>query len=278
MKLPYGHLSPSQVEMFHRCGKQYEIFMVDGNRRPPDFFLISHGVTHEAILEHDLAYKKITGHNRGNVEISEFYRSKMEGKLSEIKEDPNLEGSAVKAVEEEVTYFDKIVAATEDFRKNTKPLEIEQKLQFNVGTVPVSVRLDLIEDETICTRISDLKRKGSGRGDPSKSLQLATYSIGTGIPDVGFRTIVENKSPKLERADGEVTGGTVERTVRQYETTADSIDKGIFMPVIIGKQTDWVCSAKFCGAWRKDATDWKTGRKIACPYGERSAISVAVKK
>jgi len=276
MHLPKGHLSPSQVDAYHRCGEQYRIFTVEGNRRRPDFGLIYHSATHEALLEHDLAYKVQTGHNRANIEIQEFYRATMEGKLGEIREDPNLDKPAEKAVEEEVAYFDKITKATEQWRKDTKPLEVEKSLSFNVGTVPVEVRLDLIEDETICSRVSDLKRKGAKPGDPAKSLQLATYSIGTGISDVGYRTVVENKSPTLERADGLIGPGMIARTVEQYEKTADMISKGIFMPVITTKATEWICSKKFCAAFAKDAKDWMTGRDIACPYGERAVVSIAV--
>jgi hypothetical protein len=282
--LPTGHLSPSQLDAFTRCGKQYEFTRVLGYRRRPDFFLEVHRQTHETILEFDMRYKAEHGKNRGDSELSEHYRGKLEEQLPLLKEAHDLEGkTAEKAIEEEVSYFDKIIPATRPFRSSTVPAKtesgvarIEERLEFEMGTVPVVAYLDLVADRTVFDQVLDLKRRGKTprSGLAGKSRQLATYAQGTGLTDVGLRTIVENVRPTVHEDDAEITPGRIARVVAQYEDAAARITAGNFAPVDDGDpMKEWVCSAKFCGFWPKDATDWITGKPAACPYGERSAVS-----
>jgi CRISPR/Cas system-associated exonuclease Cas4 (RecB family) len=287
LNLPKGHLSPSQLSSFEKCPKQYEIFTVNGARRPPDFFLEAHRQTHDTILEFDLRYKAEHGKNRGDSELSEHYRAKMEESLPLLREAHDLEGkTAEKAVEEEVAYFDKIITASRPFRAATVPAKspegvarIEERLEFNMGSVPVVAYLDLVADREIFDQVLDLKRRGKTprAGLAAKSVQLATYSAGTGLSDVGLRTIVENVKPVIHVDDGTMTQGRIARVVTKYEDTAHRISSGLFPPVDDGDpMKEWICSAKWCGAWSKDSTDWLSGKSIACEFGQRAAESVAV--
>ena len=278
------HYSPSTLNMWERCQIQVAIFKIGGAKSPPDFALEKKKLTHEVYLEDDMGYKVKSGHNRANSELSEIYRSKIESKVLPLaREDPNLEMPADKAVEDEAKYFDSILTETEAFRKQTVPLEVEKSMQFSIGGVPVSCRLDLVTDETICNRVEDLKRQGQAppEGSAARNRQLVTYALGTGISDVGLVAVVENKKPKLVRERGQVSQGEIARVTRQYQVAAEQIthamETGMFMPVEHGdKQKAWICSARYCGAWRNGAKDWLTGRDISCPYGERSSVSIAV--
>jgi len=286
LQLPKGHLSPSQVDSFFKCGEQYRFIHVEGFRRPPDFFLAAHRQTHATILEFDLKHKAETGHNKADSELSEHYRDAMEKSVPELKDAHDLEEGIIPTIEKEVKYFDKIITATKPFREATTPAKtaagiprIEEKLEFSMGTVPVVAYLDLVADRTVFDQILDLKRRGKTphSGLASKSRQLATYAQGTGIGDVGFRTIVENKTPTLHEDDGTITQGRIERAVIQYEAAAEAISAGRFVPIDDGDpMKEWVCSAKWCGFWSKDATDWVSGKPAACRFGERAAVSVAL--
>lgn len=283
--LPTGHLSPSQLDAFTRCGKQYEFTRVLGYRRRPDFFLEVHRQTHETILEFDMRYKAEHGKNRGDSELSEHYRGKLEEQLPLLKEAHDLEGkTAEKAIEEEVSYFDKIIPATRPFRSSTVPARtvegvarIEERLEFSMGSVPVVAYLDLVADRTVFDQVLDLKRRGKSprSGLAGKSRQLATYAQGTGLPDVGLRTIVENVRPTVHEDDGEITPGEIQRVTSQYEDAATRISQGLFAPVDHGNpMLSWICDQKWCGFWASNATDWLTGKPAGCPYGEKSRVMV----
>ena len=279
--LPRGHLSPSQLTAYELCEMRYKTFNAEGHKAPPDFALHAKIKTHEVILEKDLAQKIESGKNLANSDLSEIYRAEMEQAIPLAKEDPNLEGEAVNVIGEEIAYFDKIIAATQDWRHKTSPIGIEKEVNGLVGDVPVSGRIDLIADEPICNRIVDLKRQGSAAvaGSAGKNRQLVTYSILEGLTDVALAVVVENKTPVMKPSEGEVSVNEQRRVTAQYRSTAEhislSMEKDIWKPVDHGDpRKAWVCSAKFCGAWRSDARDWVTGVSIACPYGERSQVTV----
>lgn len=262
---------------------QWSIFSAGGAKSPPDFALESKKLTHEIILEDDLGYKIQHKANRANSELAEIHRAKIESKVMPLaKEDPNLETPADKAVEEETRYFGSILTETESFRREVEPVAVEQSLQFDIGGVPVSCRLDLISDEVFSQRVEDLKRQGAAPpiGSAATSRQLVTYAIGTKIPHVGLVAVVENKKPKIVRDTGEVSPGEIGRVTRQYQVAAAQISRametGDFMPVDHGdKQKAWICSAKYCGAWRIGARAWNTGELIECPFGERSRVATS---
>ena len=187
---------------------------------------------------------------------------------------------AQKAVEDESKYFDSILAETEAFRREIKPLEVEKSMNFEIGGVPISCRLDLLSDETICHRVEDLKRQGSAppAGSAAVNRQLVTYAVGTGVHDVGLACIVENKKPKVVREQGQVSAGEIARVTRQYQVAARQIthamETGDFMPVDHGDRARaWICSAKFCGAWKIGAKDWITGKDITCPFGQKATVT-----
>lgn len=288
-----GHLSPSAVNAWERCQIQYRIFRVEGAVAPPDAVLAVKQLNHRVILEDDLAYKQLTSHNRANSELSELYRAGMETNVPLFREDPNLEMPVQKFVEETASYFDQILTATEPFRRETVPLEVEQEVNFSFGGVPVVSRLDLVSENWEGKisdgvtrpekRIEDLKVQGQSpsEGSAVKNRGLVTYSAGKGIPDVGLAAVVENKKPVLKLDRGTVTPGEVERVKTQFQAAAFEIENAIradvWKPVDHGnKATGWVCSARWCGAYNVGSKDVKTGRDISCPFGERSMVQVAI--
>jgi len=282
------HLSPSAVGAWGRCEIQYRIFRVEGAVAPPDAVLAVKQLNHRVILEDDLGYRILTGHNRANSELSELYRAGMEQAVPIFRDDPNLEQPVEKFVEEKASYFDQILTATEPFRRETVPVEVEKNVDFIFGGVPVVSRLDLIsgnEDAGTGKRVEDLKVQGQAppEGSAAKSRQLVTYAAGTGIPDVGLVAVVENKKPVVKIERGTVTPGEVERVKTQFQAAAFQIENalksGVFSPVDHGdKARAWICSARFCGAWKIGSKDVKTGRDISCRFGEKSSVSVAVSR
>lgn len=276
------HLSPSALGAWDRCQMQYRIFRVEGAVAPPDAALTVKQTNHKVILEDDLGYRILTNHNRANSELSEIYRADLERAVPIFKEDPNLDTPVEKFVEDTASYFDQILTATEPFRRETVPLEVEHQVDFDFGGVPVESRLDLISKNDGAgsgKRIEDLKVQGQAppEGSAAKSRQLVTYAAGLNIADVGLVAVVENKKPVVKIERGTVTKGEVERVKMQYQAVAFQIENalksGVFAPVDHGdKARAWICSAKFCGAWKVGSKDVKTGRDISCPYGQRSEV------
>ena len=281
MNLPKGHLSPSQLNAWERCAIQYKIFTVEGAKAPPDFVLEAKRTTHEAILEVDLKQKIESGKNLADSDLSEFYRARMESQaLAVAREDPNIEDEPTKAVETEIAFFDKIVEATRPWRSSVVPKQVEAVVKAEIGGVPVEGRLDLVAEDTLCEKIVDLKRQGSApsKGSAANSRQLTTYAIATGLLGVGLAAIVETQKPKIVTDDGIITTGMIERVAKQYQVVAeeitDAIQKDRWKPVDISDpRKSWICTARFCSAWRIGSKDLLTGRDISCAYGERSVVN-----
>ncbi len=290
IKLPKGHISPSQVDSWERCQYNWGIFSAEmlgfEPKRAPDKFLIVRKETHKTILEYDLAYKIQTGFNRGDTELHEHFQSNLEARLPEIREDPLMTGiNCEDEIFKEIKYFKSIIAAPtfDKYRKEVKPIAVEKRLEGEIGGIPILGYLDLWRDCEIYERIDDLKRydKMVREGTASNSRQLSTYSILTGVREVALPVIVENKAPLLKVDEGTITEQFIERTKFQYEVIGEQMEHalqtGKFLPVNKGdKNKGWFCDAKWCGAWRADAKDWITGKNISCPWGERNAVSVAV--
>ena len=305
------HLSPSALGTFDRCEMQFQAFRTDaivtgGVKAPPDAVLAVKQGNHKVVLEDDLGYKILTSHNRANSELSEIYRSDMESKVLPIaREDPNLEQPAQKFVEETITYFDLILTATEPFRHETTPLEVEKDVIFDFGGVPIESRLDLVAEAGQVTwthkdegggkdvtekiarprRIEDLKVQGQAPtiDAASKSQQGVVYAAGTGLRSFDLVAVVENKKPTVRRVVGTITEGEIERVKKQFQAAAfkieNAIKSGVFSPVNHGdKARGWICSARFCGIWKSDARDYRTGQLVGCPFGEKSQVLVSLSK
>jgi len=70
---------------------------------------------------------------------------------------------------------------------------------------------------------------------------------------------------------------------RQYQVGArqmlHAMDTGDFMPVDHSdKMKAWICSSRYCSAWRIGARAWNTGELIECKWGQKSEIQVATAK
>ena len=286
MRLPKGHLSPSQLNTWEKCQVAYKIFVAEGARAIPDFALRAKQDTHFVVLEGDLLQKIESGKNLADSDLSEMFRARMESEgLAIAREDPNLEEAPDKAVEKEISYFDKILKATNQWRSQTVPKSVEKPVEVEIGGVPVQGRIDLIELDTFADRITDLKRQGQSpsKGAAANSRQLATYAIATGILDVGLSVVTENVTPKMTHEQGQITGGMIERVTRQYEVIAEEITEAIekdrWRPVdITDNRKAWACTKKFCGAWAIGSKDILTGRLIECPFGQRSVAIASVSK
>jgi hypothetical protein len=253
------------VNSFERCQVQHRIFHIEGALSPPDVALEIKRQTHATILEFDLAQKITSGKNLGVQDLQEHFIAGIESKAGLMKDDPNRTEPVEKIINTESTYFAKIAAQTEPWRKAVVPLAVEQKVEFDLGGIPIVGYYDLKADEKVNDRILDLKRQGQAtKGGSGKSRQMATYAIGTGIADVGLVQIIENVTPRIETDEGQITQGLVERTKTQYPV--DTSDN----------RKSWVCTAKFCGAWRIGAKDFRSQRDISCKYGERASAAVAV--
>lgn len=280
--LPKGYLSHSALDRFESCRMKYFLMDVQGHSFWPVRRLERNKTDHKVVLKEDLGYKIQTGHNRADSELSEIYRTDIEQLLPLFREDRTDETPADKYAEDSVKYFDRILMRTKDFRHAVKPAEVEQEVLGEIGGIPIKGFPDLIADETINNRIWDWKRLGSGsvtKGLAGKDRQMVTYSILKEIPDVGRAQVVENKEPKLELDEGQVTKEEVNRVTLQYQSAAADIETcvktGLFAPVNHGdKRKAWVCSREWCGAWPADARDFRTGESVACPFGERSEVRV----
>lgn len=287
MNLPNGHVSPSSVARWLRCGMQEYLFGVKRFIAPPEVALEVGKQTHRTILDLDLTHRLRTGGNMGEGELLEAHLDGLR-KSEDILHAPTLdeEGGLGKLIDQEAVYFERHLIASYDWRHRVTVQAVEMPFVLDLGGVPVEGRIDLVENG----QVTDLKRKRLSKNgrrpsplkpeDVGRSLQLVPYAAATGKTRAAFISLCDSTSSRglapVEPASAEITAPQLERVTAIYQSVAERISAGDFPPVDTSSQNGWVCSKRFCGAHPKDARDFVTGQLIACPWGERSATTVSV--
>lgn len=269
MPFPVQHLSPSSINMFCRCGRQFMYRYLEGLVVPPGISAVRGTAAHTGVevnllniiqtgIPAPLEAVEVACHEKVNSEWSKGVRLLPE----ELQQgEGKLRGEAVDgAVRLTRTHYSVIAPSL-------KPTHVERWWELTIPNLPCTVkgRIDLQEERGL----RDLK---TGKAYPledaaARSPQLTWYALAVQALDgetPGYVTLdhlILTKTGVTYRpqtAKRDVVDFT--REIRRAQLVAATIDREIF-PAATPDQ--WCCTPKWCGYWNR------------CPYGARQATTVS---
>ena len=263
--LPNGYLSFSQVDAYLNCPKKYEWRyivkppMVGGS---PALLMGSQG--HEAIaemLEHVRDGKRVMPKI-----IIEKHSKKLRKKLNQLARELDVQIPVTEHVRQHDMLLEQWV---KDILPEFRPTAVEVKVETTIGGYPFLMYIDAIHDNK---RVLDWKFTGAAKNKYvlANSLQLSVYSIGTGLNEVGFGSLVKPKAGREASWTPKVVVNYTTRTQAErnwatqvVKSTAESIRSGHFP--LCGPE-NFLCSDKYCdffpicrGKERQATPSWLSG-------------------
>jgi hypothetical protein len=243
--LPTGYLSFSQIDSYLNCPKKYEWRylikppMIGGS---PALLIGSRG--HEAIaemLELAMAGKRILPKV-----IIEKHGKLLAKDLRKLAK----ELEVAIPVTELVSQHDRLLQEwVKDVLPEFKPTAVESKVECTIGGYPFLMYIDAIHDGR---RVIDWKFTGSAKNKYhlANSLQLSVYSIGTGLDEVGFGSLVKPKAGKEASWKPKVVMGYTTRNTEQrnwatrvVKSAAEGIRSRHFP---LCSPENFLCTDKYC--------------------------------
>lgn len=260
--LPTAKLSNTQVEMYLRCPRQYEIRYVLGHKQMPGWVLTEGNATHGA-LEFNNLHKIKTGADLPTDEVFTRFADEL---VTREKQDQPVDDNGKRVtgddIDESIKVTGKAVRAyMDDVAPTMAPVTAERELDFKVAGIPFIGYSDM---ETK-GRIWDYKTTGPGSKKLQApfvdgSLQFTYYSMATGQQNVGVIGLIRGNPPKTGKNAGKRV--RVLRSVRTKEqivrataitrSVAESISKGSFP---LCSTDNFLCQAKYCGyypCWKRE--------------------------
>ena len=190
--LPGGYLSASRITKYLNCGEAYRRTYVDGKRGAPSARMALGSTVHKLA---EIALRE-TIHAGGPPPMdyalghADTAFDAAFSDVSQWEEDESPGGMKDQSVEL-YRLWHKVILPGLD------PVSVEEKFTTNIAGAKVLGFIDLINLGN-SPEVIDLKvvKRAKSEKDVNNSLQLAVYSLATGIPRVGFHSLVKNKTPK----------------------------------------------------------------------------------
>jgi hypothetical protein len=266
------HISPSQIDMYLRCGEQWRRRYLCGEVIPPGIALIKGSAVHKAAevnFEQKIA-------SRTDLPLTQLCEAAAEHVDATIRKDglfltPEEETIGAQKVIGQIK--DSAVTMTGAFVRGIAP-RIQPAMVEKFITIPIPNcshdllgRLDIATegDEVVDLKTSSRKKT---QEDIDRSDQLTFYDAAfeyeTGRPCKGLslEVVIETKIPTTQTLRS--TRGPKDRgiLVAKINTILAGVKAGVFLPAASGA---WCCSPRFCGYWH------------TCPFvdAERKAAAEA---
>ena len=250
LQFPRGYLSISQVNMYQRCGLQYQFRYVDDMVSPPGISLVEGSTIHKA-LEVGLREKMDTG-KAGPVSVmKDVWTDTWKEKRKEV-EDWGEDGEDKSRV-----IIEKRGLWLLDMYHKTKmptinPVEVEKRFWTSVGenNIPVLGYIDLIDQDNLDPiggrAVVDHKvvKSAKSQGDADNDPQLTLYAKVSNTNHVRFDCLCKTKTPKIVSVKSTRSNKEYLWLTKIFDKVAKAINAGIFLPA---DPTGWSCSAKWCG-------------------------------
>lgn len=243
--LPNGYLSFSQVDSYLNCPRKYEFRyivkppMIGGS---PALAIGSQG--HEAIAEM-LELVRDGKHVTPSTIITKHSK-----RLAKKLRDLSTELQVRLPIEVFLRQHDGLLNQwAMDVMPEFKPTAVESKIETTIGGYPFLMYIDAIHNGK---RVFDWKftKSAKNKYHLANSLQLSVYSIGTGLDEVGFGSLVKPKDGKEASWKPKVSMIYTTRTKaeRQWATqviksTAESIRARHFP---LCSPENFLCTDKYC--------------------------------
>lgn len=249
------YISPSQLDMYTRCGVQYYRRYPQKQKIPPGIKLIRGSSVHKG-AEVSFVQKKDSRQDLPAAMIKEVVAAEFdmrvgkEGVLLTPDEEAIGSSKVLGAAKDTAVRMGGILA--EKVLPKHQPVMIEetQRILMPKESHDLVVKMDVVTDQE---EIPDIK---TGRrldaDDIKKSVQMIlyalAYNIKTGHPakKVSYENIVENKSGSLSYnpVEAQITRQDYQVVANRMHMMLVGLKAGVFLPAPPGA---WWCSTKFCG-------------------------------
>lgn len=232
-------ISPTQVSMYQRCGRQWAYRYVLGVKIAPDAGLIVGSGVHAA-AEAGMLAKQATGENPDPEEsrtvAAEYVTEQIATGEVRMEADDTPGTVADKAV--------RVAGAwAEEAAPRVEPLAVEDTFVVDIAGVPVTGRIDV----RTATSVIDWKTSGKSPtvSDVLASSQAGIYGVVCGLP-VTFTYLVDQKRG-VKVVDVPVEGNEAATAARMAEATVADVAEGMALGVWPRNRQGWHCSPKWCG-------------------------------
>lgn len=262
LRLPKGHLSVSQVEMYRRCPRQYYFRYIKDLIRPPSIALVEGKAVHAGLATGHIEAAKAFGQGINTDIMTDALQTAWNKEKVEIdwsdpaneEEDP--EEMILRRGRRFLELYNAEVLPNLPTSVDEKGPMVERRFWVTVGQskVPVLGYVDLVATNNLPggsneQEIVDHKVVGRAKSedDVRSDMQLTVYASALSIPRVRFHSFVKNKTPTIKMVSAIRTAKDWRWTEAAVEAVAQAIHAGIFPPGASG----WHCSKKFCGYWNE---------------------------
>jgi len=266
LQFPRGYLSISQVNMFIRCGLQYEMRYIKDMISPPGVTLVEGSSIHKA-LEVGLREKMDTGKVAPASVMEDAWYGAWKEKKKEV-EDWGEEGETqiASAIEKRGPVF------INDYRNINMPLinpvGVEQRFWTTIGkhNIPALGYIDLLDEDKpgqLNGRVvvdHKVVKSSKSQGETDSDPQLTLYSKVSQTNRVRFDCFVKTKTPKIKTIESTRTKKDYLWLSQIFDRVGEAINLGVFLPA---DPTGWGCTPKFCGYYRVCRGKGKTYGKSA---------------
>jgi len=254
------HISPSQMEMYPRCGEQYRRRYPEGEIIPPNVPLLIGGGYHagaqinfeQKIYSHeDLPVAEIV-----DAAVAGFEgRVMADGFLLTDEESGKNPKNVLGEAKDQLSQLAEVHAKKQ--APDYQPIAIEHRWRIVLpdATHDLVGVTDLCDDQQ---RVIDLKTAAKRESEkwPTKadtSVQLTSYAAAYALANHGdfpsevrLDVLTKTKTPARQVLSSTRSAADLVPLVKRINTMLTGIQRGIFMPASPG---DWVCSPRWCGYW-----------------------------
>lgn len=264
--LPLGFLSPTQIEMYLKCPRQYKFRYAERLKMPPGVAL-AEGGSHHIVLHHNNLNKVKTGKDFKPRKAFETFADAFD---TECKNVEDWEGETKDSILKRGKHMIHRYLAL--FAPNVQPISkdsIEHSFVSDIagleirGIIDVCVRPAeqaerVVVAEAAMLTIIDYKtgKKARSSGEVLASIQLGCYGIhlaqklprGNRI-DAGFCILKKTMSANpISYTGARITQKRMKHTKKVIVDVAKSISLGSFPRC---DPSHWICNPKYCGYHRK---------------------------
>lgn len=266
------HVSPSQMDMYFRCGEQYRRRYVLGEVVPPGVALIKGGAVHKA-AEVNYAQKLASREDLPGEDLEAVAAADVSERIGKdgLLLTPEESRQGLTKVQGHLT--DRAVELTRMFRKQVapkvQPVLVEKfvRIELPARSHDILGRLDVADENGVIRDLKTSSRRKS-EDEVQRSDQLAFYEAayrqetGKSATGVAMDVLVDKRHPEVQHIETKRTDADRKAFLNRLAALLAGLQAGHFSPAPLGS---WCCSPRFCGYW------W------TCPYvnSERSAAAEA---
>lgn len=249
------YLSPTQLEMFFRCGEQYRRRYVLGERIPPGVAVLAGSALHGA-AQRNYEAKLETREDLPLRKLREAAASAFERKLAEGVALTREEESAAPRVlgEQKDLAVKKLLPAWHrGIAPTVIPALVETPVRVELPHLSHDLfgRIDVVDvDDAVRDLKTSGRRKSAEEAAQSDQLRFyrVAYEVATGRPvsRVVLDVVVKTQRPQIQQLSVEPDARDREVLVARVNAVLRALRSGDFTPAPVGA---WNCSPRWCGYW-----------------------------